>query len=506
MFVRKKLNKSGLVSIQVIEKVAGKSRLVKTVGSSCDPAEIKDLFIRGKQLIPVLKGQTSFYFDKDNEDQLVSLFFNGIRELILVGPELLLGTLFNEIGFNAIKDELFRHLVLTRLCYPVSKLKTTDYLFKYKGISIDVESVYRYLDKLNDKQKEQIQNISYEHTLKVLNNQMSIVFYDVTTLYFEAEQEDELRKTGFSKDGKHQQPQIVLGLLVSTGGYPLAYEIFDGKKFEGHTMLPVIEAFKAKYKLQTMIVVADLMSNDNITELQNKHYQYIIGARIKNETKSIEKQILSAGLKNGESITIVKDENSRIIISYSDARAKKDAANRKRGLEKLEKNIAKGKLTKQHINNRGYNKYLKLEGDVKISIDKEKYSADAKWDGLKGYTTNTDLTKEEIIDNYNHLWHIEKAFRISKTELRIRPIFHRLKRRIEAHICIAFCAYKVYKELERQLIKKKATLSPEKAIEIAKTIYKITIQTNLSNTVHSRLYIDKEEQRHLLKLFDLQIG
>ena len=506
MFVRKKLNKSGLVSIQVIEKVAGKSRLVKTVGSSCDPAEIKDLFIRGKQLIPVLKGQTSFYFDKDNEDQLVSLFFNGIRELILVGPELLLGTLFNEIGFNAIKDELFRHLVLTRLCYPVSKLKTTDYLFKYKGISIDVESVYRYLDKLNDKQKEQIQNISYEHTLKVLNNQMSIVFYDVTTLYFEAEQEDELRKTGFSKDGKHQQPQIVLGLLVSTGGYPLAYEIFDGKKFEGHTMLPVIEAFKAKYKLQTMIVVADLMSNDNITELQNKHYQYIIGARIKNETKSIEKQILSAGLKNGESITIVKDENSRIIISYSDARAKKDAANRKRGLEKLEKNIAKGKLTKQHINNRGYNKYLKLEGDVKISIDKEKYSADAKWDGLKGYTTNTDLTKEEIIDNYNHLWHIEKAFRISKTDLRIRPIFHRLKRRIEAHICIAFCAYKVYKELERQLIKKKATLSPEKAIEIAKTIYKITIQTNLSNTVHSRLYIDKEEQRHLLKLFDLQIG
>ena len=343
------------------------------------------------------------------------------------------------------------------------------------------------------------------HTLKVLNNEMSIVFYDVTTLYFETEQEDELRKTGFSKDGKHQQPQIVLGLLVSTGGYPLAYEMFEGKKFEGHTMLPVIEAFKAKYKLQKMIVIADagLMSNDNITELQNRNYEYIIGARIKNETKSIEKQILSAGLKNGESIAIVKDENSRVIISYSDARAKKDAANRKRGLEKLEKNITKGKLTKQHINNRGYNKYLKLEGDIKISIDKEKYSADAKWDGLKGYSTNTALTKEEIIDNYNHLWHIEKAFRISKTDLRIRPIFHRLKRRIEAHICIAFCAYKVYKELERQLKKKKANLSPEKAIEIAKTIYKITIQTNLSNTMHSRLYIDKEEQRHLLKLFDL---
>ena len=183
---------------------------------------------------------------------------------------------------------------------------------------------------------------------------------------------------------------------------------------------------------------------------------------------------------------------------------KKDAANRKRGLEKLEKNIAKGKLTKQHINNRGYNKYLKLEGDVKISIDKDKYRADAKWDGLKGYSTNTALTKDEIIENYNDLWHIEKAFRISKSEFKNTTYFSSGSDAIiEAHICIAFCAYKIYKELERQLKHKKANLSSEKAIDIAKTIYKITIQTNLSNTMHSRLYIDKEEQRYLLKLFDL---
>ena len=253
MFVRNKLNKSGIISVQIIEKVSGKSTLLKTVGSSADLIEITALVIKGKQFIETLKRQTSFYFDRDNEEQLVDLFFNGIKELSLVGPELLLGKLFDEIGFNAIKDELFRHLVLTRLCYPVSKLKTTDYLFKYKGLSIDVESVYRYLDKLNNKQKEQIQNISYAHTLQVLNNQMSIVFYDVTTLYFETDQEDDLRKTGFSKDGKHQQPQIVLGLLVSAGGYPLAYEMFEGKKFEGHTMLPVIEAFKSKYQLNNLV-------------------------------------------------------------------------------------------------------------------------------------------------------------------------------------------------------------------------------------------------------------
>ena len=508
MFVRKKLNKSGIVSVQIIEKRLGKSVLIKTVGSSSDPKEIARLFETGKQFINDIKGQLSFHFDIHNEKQLVDLFFNGVRGLNLAGPELLLGKLFDEIGFNAIKDELFRHLVLTRLCYPASKLKTTDYLFKHKGLSINVESVYRYLDKLHSKQKQKVQQISYLHTLKVLDNKMSLVFYDVTTLYFEIEQEDDLRKTGFSKDGKHQQPQIILGLLVSTGGYPLAYEMFEGNKFEGHTMLPIIEAFKTEYGLTELVVVADagLMSNDNIAELQSKNYQYIIGARIKNETQTIQQQILTTTLKNGESIAIVKDENSRIIISYSDARATKDAANRKRGLEKLERNIAKGKLTKKHINNRGYNKYLKIEGDITISIDKEKYKADARWDGLKGYITNTQLAKDEIIENYNHLWQIEKAFRISKTDLRIRPVYHRLKHRIEAHICIAFCAYKIYKELERQLKIKNAAISPEKAIEITKTIYRITIQTNLSDTMHSRLYIDKEEQKDLLKLFNLQSG
>ena len=505
MFVRKKPNKSGVISVQILEKRSGKSTLIKTVGSSSDPEKIAELFEQGKRLINELKGQGIFNFDIHNEAQLVDLFFNGIRELTLAGPELLLGKLFDEIGFDTIKEDLFRHLVITRLCYPASKLKTIDYLFKHKGISIDVESVYRYLDKLNSKQKEKVQEISYAHTLRILNNELNLVFYDVTTLYFEAEQEDELRKTGFSKDGKHQQPQIVLGLLVSTGGYPLAYEIFEGNKFEGHTMIPVIEAFKTKYELKELVVIADagLMSNDNILELQSKNYRYIIGARIKNESKIVQNKILTTALKNGESVAIVKDENSRIIISYSDARATKDAANRKRGLEKLKKNLAKGKLTKQHINNRGYNKYLKLEGDVKISINEEKYQDDSKWDGLKGYTTNSPLPKDQIIENYNQLWHIEKAFRISKTDLRIRPIYHRLKRRIEAHICIAFCAYKVYKELDRQLKTKKAEMSPEKAIDIAKTIFRITIQTNLSNTLHSRLYIDKDEQRRLLKLFDL---
>ncbi len=194
-------------------------------------------------------------------------------------------------------------------------------------------------------------------------------------------------------------------------------------------MLPIIEAFKTKYKIQKIVIIADsgLLSADNISQLQSKSYEYILGARIKSEKQSIKQQILSLGLKNGESSMIEKDENTRLIVSYSDSRAIKDKSNRERGLKKLEKQIQSGKLTKSNINNRGYNKYLKFEGEISVSIDTDKFDQDSQWDGLKGYMTNTKLSKMEVFEIYGHLWKIEKAFRISKHDLRNSPIFHRLK-------------------------------------------------------------------------------
>lgn len=503
VFVRKKKNKSGVVSIQIIDKSSGTYQLYRTVGSSHHKAEIEKLYQEGKKEIENITGQQQLLFNKDQEQEFLDVFLNNIEDFKLIGPELILGKLFDEIGFNKIQEELFRHLVITRLVYPVSKLKTTDYLYKYKGVIIDVVSVYRYLDKIHREQIEQVQQISYAHTLKVLDQSLSIVFYDVTTLYFEAEQEDDFRQNGFSKDGKHQQPQIVLGLLVSTGGYPLAYQLFEGSKFEGNTILPVIEAFEKKYQLEKIVIVADagLLSDKNIKAICEKNYQYILGARIKNETEYIKEQILSLKLSDGESKNIPKSDDQKLIVSYLKQRAKNDAYNRQRGLQKLEKALAKGKLTKQHINNKGYNKYLKLEGEITIQIDYNKFKEDQKWDGLKGYLTNTELTKEEVIENYKQLWLIEKAFRISKSDLKIRPIYHRLKKRIESHICIAFAACKLYKELERQLHILKAGISPEKAIDILKTIYSISIRTPYSATKHTRLLIKNEEQAQLLKLF-----
>lgn len=501
MFVRKKQNKSGVISVQIIDKRSGKYKLLKTIGSSASLAEVDLLFTQGQHWIKNYQGQLDFDFV--NEPLIFDKFIAGIEQINIIGTELLLGNIFDEIGFSAIKDELFKKLVIARICYPASKLKTTDYFQKYHSIAIDEDKIYRYLDKLHSSQKDEVQKISYEHTLKILNNNISIVFYDVTTLYFEIDKEDELRKTGFSKEGKHQHPQIVLGLLVSVDGYPLAYDIFEGNKFEGHTMLPIIEGFKEKYKLNQLVIIADsgLLSNDNIAELQNKQYEYILGARIKNESQSIKGQIMALSLDSGQSHILSKDDQTKLIISYSEARAKKDKANREKGLKRLEKQIKSGKLTKASINNKGYNKYLKLEGEIKISIDKNKFNQDGKWDGLKGYLTNTKLTKEQIIENYNQLWKIEYAFRVTKTDLKIRPIYHHLKRRIEAHICIAFVAYKVYKELERQLKLLKANLSPEKAIDIAKTIYSIKVQNPIAKQVITQTLLLNEEQKYLANLF-----
>lgn len=501
MFVRKKQNKSGVVSVQVIDKSSGKYRMLKTIGSSSEPEQIGRLVLEAKDWIQKKTG--SLELDFTDYRRHTELVMEGIEQISVCGPELLLGKLFVEVGFGQIGDDLFRRLVLARLCFPVSKLKTTDYLSRYQFFDIDVQTVYRYLDKLYNHQKAQVQQISYEHTLGILDNRIHVVFYDVTTIYFESESEDELRRTGFSKEGKHQHPQIVLGLLVSRGGYPLAYDIFKGNQFEGHTMLPVIEAFKAKYGLDKLIVVADagLLSSDNILKLQERGYEYILGARVKAESHVIKERILALQLTNGQSAVVRKDEQTKLIISYSEARAKKDKHNRERGLSKLEKQIKSGKLTKSNINNRGYNKFLQIENQVHIAIDTNKIEEDKKWDGLKGYITNTRLDKEEVLESYKELWQIEKAFRVAKTDLEIRPIYHRVQRRIEAHICIAFAAYKIYKELERQLKQMKAELSPEKAIDIAKTIYAVKIVHPVTKQVSSTTVIKTDEQKYLAKLF-----
>jgi transposase len=501
MFIRELKSKNGKTYIQVVDKSTGKYKVLSSFGGAKSADKLIKLKRQAKHWMDLHSGLQ--HIDFSISDALVEKFVDSISQMRQVGFDHLLGRIFDDIGFSRITDPLFKQLVICRIAYPKSKLKTTQYLYRYKRIDWTEDQVYRYLDKLYSSQKELVQQISYQHTLKTLNNEISVVFYDVTTLYFEIDQEDDLRKTGFSKEGKHQNPQIVLGLLVSRNGYPLAYEIFEGNKFEGHTMLPVLEAFKKKYNLEQLVIIADsgLLSKANVMDLQQKGYEFILGARIKNETHAIKKKILKLNLENGQSAVIKKDD-LKLIVSHTDRRANKDRYNRERGLRRLEKQIRTGRLTKSSINNRGYNKFLKLQGEITITIDNEKLEEDANWDGLKGYITNAQLNKNQVIENYKHLWQIEKAFRIAKSELKIRPVYHRLQRRIEAHICISFVAYKVYKELERQLLEMKADISPLTAIEIAENIFEIEACLPVSGKKVRKTLLLTDEQKYLASIFD----
>ena len=219
MFVRKKKNNSGVISVQVIDKSTGDYKVLKTIGSSKVPEEVKELYNQGIEFIQTYQGQQTLHFSEQDFKEAVK---NSIKSINIEGANLLLGEIYSAIGFDKVNSELLKQLVIIRLTHPASKLKTTQYLKRYFSIDTSEDKIYRYLDKLYFEQKEVIQQISYQHTLKVLNGIISVVFYDVTTIYFQIDDEDEMRKRGFSKEGKHQNPQIVLGLLVSVDGYPLA--------------------------------------------------------------------------------------------------------------------------------------------------------------------------------------------------------------------------------------------------------------------------------------------
>jgi transposase len=501
MFLRKKRNASGSVSVQIIQKTSGKYEVVKTIGSSKNEQQLQRLWFAGKQEIERLSAQSALFISE--KDSFVEEVFDALQNASVrtVGPEIIFGKIYDYIGFNRIEESFFRHLVIARLAFPLSKLKTIEYLYRFQGVVLDIDAVYRFLDKLNNQLKTQVEQLAFNHTERILGGNISIVFYDMTTLYFEASDEDDLRKTGFSKDGKHQHPQIYLGLLVGLGGYAIGYDIFEGSVYEGHTLIPFLEKISKRFNLEKPVVVADagLLSNENIAALEQQHYQYIIGARLKNESQKIKNQLIQKQWTDGEIVKLQKGTQT-LYVAYANNRAAKDEHNRKRGLQRLEKQIRVGKLTKSNINNKGYNKYLKMQGDVTIEIDYEKYHADKCWDGLKGYITNTKLTGKQVIENYQNLWHIEKAFRMSKTDLRVRPIYHRLKHRIEAHICIAFTAYSIYKELERVLYKEKSTLSLKKAAELTHNMYQISYTLPDSKHTKSKILKMDNQQAELYQI------
>lgn len=369
-------------------------------------------------------------------------------------PQTILNSIYDRIGFNAIDDDTLRHLAVARVCQPMSKVATVDYLKSYFDEDVRLHNIYRYMDRLYNTQREKVQQISVEHTMKVLGGRIGLVFYDVTTLYFESmpQPDDELRQAGFSKDGKTAESQIVLGLLETAG------------------------------------------------------YKYILGARIRSESPAIKDWILSVDRTDGHMAECRKSDTQRLIVSYSDTRARKNAWNRDKGVERLRKAYTKGTLTKENVNKRGYNKFLDISKDITVSINEDKIEEDMLWDGLKGYITNTDLPMEEVISQYHGLWVVERAFRIGKGTLEMRPMFHFTEKRIEAHICICFVAYKVYKELERVIRSIGLGMSVDRVLWIAKTITTIRLRLPNGETYSQTLFTTPQQEALKPLLNALEIG
>ncbi len=492
MFLRKKPNKSGKISVQVVVKTKGRQqKVVKTIGSSSDEREIERYVAQGRAYIE--EQQHLMTPDFNEEDDPVANFLSNIynNQIQVIGPELIFGALYDKIGYNEIDSDMFRHLVICRLFNPGSKLKTVDYLQRYLHEEHSVSSVYKFLDELcypnkrksSNNYKTQVENISLRYTKKVLGDKIAICFIDLTTLPYEAIAEEDLRFCELSKVGKHSCPQIYLGLLVSSGGNPIGYEIFEGNTLNGSTLISLMEKLATRFGCEKPIVVAEagLLSKTSIKKLTEQGYEYILGGSPKSESQDIKEKILGFNMQDGDKREISRIDESRLILSLTEKRKKMDAMNRHRGLLRLQKGLKAGMITKEHINNRGYNRWLKLEGDA-IYIDLDLYERDAAWDGIEEYVTNTKLTPKEIIENYGSLILIKKAFRFNKCDLEIRPIYHRLHNRIEGHICICFAAYTILLELERIIKASNLEMSIHKAQELTETMYAINYIRNKSKT------------------------
>ena len=520
MFVRQKKNNSGSVSIQIISKNSGKYKVVETIGCSSDKHEIEQLQqVANDRLLELEPSLFDFIEYTTRKQKLTN------QDMRVIGDELIFGKLFKDIGCSMISlsqindKDIFKALVISRLLYPGSKLYLIDYYHIYKKQHIDKNKIYRFLDTIyKDDLKAQIEQCIFNHTKKIMDDTITVTFYDVTTLYFESESEDDLRRIGFSKEGKLARPQIQLGLFTTLQGYPLSYEVYEGNKYEGHTLIDILQKFQKKFGLPTKpIVVADrgMLNNDNIAYLENNDYKYIIAAKIKNTSNDLKEKISNLTFINDATIYSLevekefnyKDESNnkqslktkqRLVLTYSSKRAKKDKYTRDKALETIKAKLSKN-ITKSDLKLSYYAKYLDIDDkcEIKYKLNASKVLNDEKLDGIKGFITNDfTLKSNEVIEHYQNQYDVEKAFRISKTDLKIRPIYHRLATRIKAHILISFVSYGIYKEFERKIkasnldIKFKLTFDYIKTMYGYKTIFGVQslemdeIQQKIYDAVH----------------------
>lgn len=499
MFVRVKTSPNSVgKSVQIVQSIRKGERvtqkIVRHAGMAYDEDELKKLKSLAESIkLKLEAGGQEFLFKPEeivklgdsgkkykDSDYIVNVKNLKEEQRLVSGIHDIYGKLFLDLGYdkvikrpsrNKATVDIFKNIVLARVANPVSKMATVDMLEEDFGVTLDLDRVYRMMDSLDEPAIERLKKITYENSLKLLGTKIDVIFYDATTIYFESFEEDSLKRNGFSKDHKHNQPQVLLALMVTTDGLPVDYEIFPGDVYEGHTLIPALTKIREKYDIDKIVFVADsaMLSKDNIKmleDLEEYNLSYIVGARLKNMKGHLKEKILDGKnykkIKAGYSIAQIPDGDRKVIVSYSESRARKDANDRKKAIAKLIKKLDRSKSAKSHLRDHGYRKYLKVEGKSKLSLDEAKIASDVRWDGLHGVVTNSELSPVEILSKYNDIWNVEAAFRVTKHDLKVRPVYHWKPRRIAAHIGICFVAYALVKHLEYRVRLQYKKLSIEK--------------------------------------------
>jgi transposase len=377
----------------------------------------------------------------------------------------------HQIGYVLEPDGLLNDLVVMRIFEPTSKLRSIELMQTYFGIKHRRQGFYESARKWLDL-KDKIENKTISFAKKQYGFDFSLLFYDVTTLYFETFSEDELRKNGFSKDNKSQQPQIVVALMVTPEGFPVSYEVFSGNTFEGHTLIPVIKSFIKKQEVENFTVVADaaMISTENVEALRTEKINYIVGARLGNAPSGLMATIDANLPRTDGNILRLKTDYGYLICSFSKKRYNKDKYEMNKQIDKAKSMLCQPSKVKKV-------KYLK-SNDNKMMLNERLIEKTTKLLGIKGYYTDIEEAVADnatIISRYHDLYRVEQAFRVSKNDLQTRPVFHFKKEPIQLHMLICFMALAVSKHIEiTSALSIRAFLTHCKKITDARLLNKIT--------------------------------
>lgn len=492
--IRKIKYAAGSTSIQVYKIENRKRVIVRHIGTSRTPEELSNLITLANDFIKTTTKQL-FLFNDSHSENIIN-----IKQIDFIGIHYsffheLISKLIIYIGFDKLKNNFLIDLVIIRMMEPGSKLRSIALLEEYFGIK---HRRQKYYDSAPGwlELKSKAETIAVKFAQEHYDFNYDLVFYDVTTLYFESFEADDLRKNGFSKDNKSQQPQILIALMVSKEGLPIAYEVFPGNTFEGHTFIPMIQSFIKKNNVGTLTVIADaaMISSENSTALNEKGINYIVGAGLGNISSDLLAEIDSnITRKDGMSIR-VKTVNRDLICSYSSVRYRKDKY-------EMEKQIERAKYLIDNPSKSKKLKFTKLSGQ-KMGLNQKLIDKTYKLLGVKGYYTNLPesiANNQTIIARYRELYKIEQAFRIAKSDLKTRPIFHYKEEPIKLHLLICFIALVVSKHIElKTQMSIKSFIHECKKITDARLRNKITGKEITMRTNSNHKILDLIEKLDLL--------